>query len=197
MQPDAGLYAYLPNQGYVGKDRATVLVVIGGIKVKVEYFFQAIISGGLGYTGVVDRCGRNRGPYWKISTNLDDSGNSSITAVVGPAQLAGNVNPITDAAVLASWFRAAELHGSLANLGGINVRFASLPGGKVGQSSGNAITPDDNPAGHGWYIEPTPLNNTDAVVYVPHASQKKTQTTSQRDIDMVKARFAQLMRGET
>ena len=35
----------------------------------------------------------------------------------------------------------------------------------------------------------------DAVV-VLHAFQKKTQATPKRDIDMAKARFAQLMRGE-
>lgn len=35
----------------------------------------------------------------------------------------------------------------------------------------------------------------DAVV-VLHAFQKKTQTTSKRDIDVAKARFAQLMRGD-
>ena len=33
-------------------------------------------------------------------------------------------------------------------------------------------------------------------VYVIHAFQKKTQATSLRDINLAKARFAQLMRGE-
>jgi len=33
-------------------------------------------------------------------------------------------------------------------------------------------------------------------VYVLHAFQKKTQATSKRDIDIAKARFAQLMRDE-
>lgn len=33
-------------------------------------------------------------------------------------------------------------------------------------------------------------------VYVLHAFQKKTQTTSRRDIETAKARFAQLNRGE-
>jgi phage-related protein len=32
-------------------------------------------------------------------------------------------------------------------------------------------------------------------VYVLHAFQKKTQTTSKRDIDTAKARFAQLLKG--
>jgi len=35
----------------------------------------------------------------------------------------------------------------------------------------------------------------DAVI-VLHAFQKKTQVTSKRDIEIAKARFAQLMRGE-
>ncbi len=33
-------------------------------------------------------------------------------------------------------------------------------------------------------------------VYVLHAFQKKTQTTAKRDIEIAKARFAKLMRGE-
>ena len=64
VDPAAGLYAYLPENGYVGKDRATVLVEVSGIKVKVEYFFQAV-NGVLGNTGSEDRC--KTGPYWKIS----------------------------------------------------------------------------------------------------------------------------------
>lgn len=34
-------------------------------------------------------------------------------------------------------------------------------------------------------------------VYVLHAFQKKTQTTSKRDIGLAKARFTQLMRGQS
>ncbi|HHT9951031.1 TPA: type II toxin-antitoxin system RelE/ParE family toxin [Legionella pneumophila] len=33
-------------------------------------------------------------------------------------------------------------------------------------------------------------------VYVLHAFQKKTQTTAKRDIDLAKARFAELMRSK-
>ena len=33
-------------------------------------------------------------------------------------------------------------------------------------------------------------------VYVLHAFQKKTQTTSNRDIDLAKAQFAELTRGD-
>jgi phage-related protein len=34
-------------------------------------------------------------------------------------------------------------------------------------------------------------------VYVPHAFQKKTQTTSKRDFETAKLRFAQLTRGNS
>jgi hypothetical protein len=65
LAPDAGLYAYLPENGYVGKDRATLLVKRGGIEIKIEYYFQAI-NGVLGNTGVERHC-KGTGPYWKIS----------------------------------------------------------------------------------------------------------------------------------
>ena len=39
--------------------------------------------------------------------------------------------------------------------------FADLPGLSTGQTIGDRITLEDNAAGHGWYIDPTPLDNTD------------------------------------
>ncbi len=54
FDPASGLYAYLPKKGYVGKDSATALVEIAGVKVKVVYFFQAW-AGGLGNIGRVMR----------------------------------------------------------------------------------------------------------------------------------------------
>src|SRR6266700_8137640 len=66
FDPASGLYAYLPKKGYVGKDSATALVEIAGVKVKVVYFFQAW-AGGLGNTGLEELCGK-RGYHWKISS---------------------------------------------------------------------------------------------------------------------------------
>jgi len=66
LDPASGLYAYLPKKGYVGKDSATALVEIAGVKVKVVYFFQAW-AGGLGNTGLEELCGK-RGYHWKISS---------------------------------------------------------------------------------------------------------------------------------
>lgn len=79
LDPASGLYAYLPNTGYVGKDSATALVEIAGVKVKVVYFFQAW-EGGLGNYGLEKLCGK-RGYHWKISSTLDPNRNSMLTAV--------------------------------------------------------------------------------------------------------------------
>ena len=64
----AGLYFYLPEQGYLGKDSAIVLVDVGGIKVKVKYFFHAV-DGLPGNESDEEYCGKT-GPHWKISSTI-------------------------------------------------------------------------------------------------------------------------------
>lgn len=80
LDPNAGLYAYLPEQGYLGKDSATILVDFGGgQQVLVKYYFQAI-SGVLGNDWAGDYCSKT-GAFWKISSNLDANGTNTITSV--------------------------------------------------------------------------------------------------------------------
>jgi len=74
FDPASKLYVYLPKEGYLGKDSATALVEIGGIKVKVVYFFQAI-EGPLGNTGIEDHCGKT-GYRWKISSASSSAGSA-------------------------------------------------------------------------------------------------------------------------
>lgn len=81
LDPNASLYAYLPDANYVGNDTATILVDFGnGLKVNVKYFFQAVNRGGLGDDWVGTYCSKT-GPYWKISSTLDANGNSTVTSV--------------------------------------------------------------------------------------------------------------------
>jgi len=173
-----GHYAYLPEKGYLGKDSATLLVDIGGRKVKIVYLLEAI-EGPLGNTGWEDLCSET-GLQWKISAILDANGNGSITAV-------DYSSPATDSAALDAWLRAAELHGSLADLSGVNVSFASLAGGEVGQTSGNTIALDDNAAGHGWYVDPTPLDNSDDYLPTsnPNIWQAKAGTDAAGKMDLL------------
>lgn len=88
------LYAYLPESGYIGKDSATVLVEIGGLKVKVVYSFQAVDANRLGLYWEEEFCGK-KGYRWKISFNeIDPTG--QLLTFNSPTQLtsylAGAVN---------------------------------------------------------------------------------------------------------
>ena len=77
VDPSDPGYVYLPQKGYVGKDKAVALVEIAGVKVKVIYYIQAI-EGGVG--DINHWCGK-KGYGWKISSTLDADGNGTIAAV--------------------------------------------------------------------------------------------------------------------
>ncbi len=159
FDPASGLYAYLPKKGYVGKDSATALVEIAGVKVKVVYFFQAW-AGGLGNTGLEELCGK-RGYHWKISSTLDSNGNSMVTAVDYQSNVTGENIVVTPAA--AAITLDSLLGGLVANTPGISLNLVDLPGGAVGQTTANTITLDTDAAGFGWFIDPTPYENEEFI----------------------------------
>jgi hypothetical protein len=49
----------------------------------------------------------------------------------------------------------------LALLRFVDVRVADLDGLRLGQAFGNTITLDVNAAGHGWFLDPTPQDNSE------------------------------------
>ena len=156
----SGVYAYLPEKGYLGKDSATVLVDIGGIKVRVVYFFQT-----LDVPTVADELDESlckKGPHWKISTTLDPNGTSTLTSVEYQS-------PMIDAGATTTATLAATLSSSLLSTlsvdpSSVTFNLADLSGGAVGQAVGNTITLDDNAAGHNWFIDTTPSDNSE---YLP------------------------------
>jgi hypothetical protein len=75
VNPADTLHIYLPEKGFVGKDKAIALVDIGGIKVKVIYFFQAVPMG----NSVDEACGK-RGYRWKISSSFIPGSSRVLTA---------------------------------------------------------------------------------------------------------------------
>jgi hypothetical protein len=127
-------YAYLPEEGYLGKDKAIVLVEIGGVKVKVVYFFQAI-EGGLGNTGLERLCSKT-GYHWKISSTIDANGNSTITSVEYQSPTIDAGATTTDTATLASTLGASILSSHSVDPSLITLNIADLPGGAVGQTVG-------------------------------------------------------------
>src|SRR6266700_1675642 len=155
VNPADGAYVYLPNKGYVGKNSATALVEIAGVKVKVVYFFQAW-AGGLGNTRLEELCGK-RGYHWKISSTLDSNGNSMLTAVDYQSNVTGENMVVTPAA--AAITLDSLLGGLAANTSGISLNIADLPAGSVGQPTANTTTLDTDAAGYGWFVDSTPYDN--------------------------------------
>ena len=181
FDPTVSSYAYLPENGYEGKDRATVLVDIDGIKIKVEYFFQAI-SGVLGNTGSTDRC--RKGPYWKISSTL--GANSIITSVEYQSPITDAGTSTTDTAALASTLGTGILTSLAVDTSAITLNIADLEGGAVGQAVGNIITLDDNAAGHNWFIDTTPWYNSEYLpTSNPYELLAKEGTTAYGKMDML------------
>src|SRR5262249_22103167 len=70
---------------------------------------------------------------------------------------AGTVQPLL-AEAIHRW-QAAGVDTSA--LGSIQVRIGNLGGGTLGMVSGHTIWLDDNAAGWGWYVDPTPWNDSE------------------------------------
>ena len=71
---------------------------------------------------------------------------------------------------LARW-QAADIDVSI--LHGIDIRIADLGGTTLGLASGNTIWLDDNAAGHGWFVDPTPGNDSEFTTPGNHGEQRK------------------------
>lgn len=73
--------------------------------------------------------------------------------------------PLGDAWTVAQLDQQVLLAGLVAAMSGVNDSFVQMSGSvaatTLGQGSTAQITLDTDAAGHGWYIDPTPLNNTD------------------------------------
>ncbi len=91
---------------------------------------------------------------------------------------------------ITSWFRSSVLSALLADASGVDYQFGSLPGSAVGGTTadGNTavVTIDDDAAGHGWFIDPTPQDNSE---FLPTADptiwQAKAGSVADGKMDML------------
>jgi hypothetical protein len=166
IDPNDPGYAYFPSNYYEGKDQAVFLVEIGGVQVKVMYFFQAI--SGQVIDGDEALCA-STGHFWKISSTLDANGTSTITSVEyqSPTTSATGTT-VADTAALASTLGSTLLSNLTGETAGVTVNLADLPGAAVGQTVGSTITLDTNAAGYNWFIDTTPNRSRGQVL--PFAS---------------------------
>jgi predicted chitinase len=163
---DIGSGSYIPNAGFTGKDSFVMQVEGNGRKVKVHYFIA--VTSQSGYIPG-EHC-KLLGSYKISQTDVDP--------------------PAPSADTLAVWQRSSELSALLADASQ-HFNFADLPGSSVGQTTGTgpsaSITLDKDAAGHGWYIDETPLDNTDDYLPTsnPNIWQAKPGSEADGKMDML------------
>ena len=109
----------------------------------------------------------------------------------GPTRRISIANQGSD---LASWQRAGELSALIANASQSLTGFSDLASTAVGETTGEGLTAqitlDTNAAGHNWYIDPTPLDNTDDYLPTSDATVWKAKAGSDAEdkMDMLRTR---------
>ena len=166
------LYSYLPEKGFVGNDRVEfALTNKDGLKVKLIYFIKVDPKFDTYTYPDVDMypkyCGKRI--TWKISQSDFDSGSQDYAA----------------------WVQSAQLSTLIATASQSLTGFQDLAGSAVGNTVGEGptaqITLDTTAAGHNWYIDPTPQDNTDDYLPTsnPNIWQAKAGTDAAGKMDML------------
>src|SRR3989338_7256120 len=137
----SGNYRYTPVVDYIGSDRATFLVEIGGLKVKAVYHFKVIDGGAIGGTEWDDKKNCPKGYLWKISTTSDANGNLIVTSVDYQSPLTDAGTFATDTATLSF----SALNSLAVDPSAITLNLADLPNGAVRQTTGINIKSGTGP----------------------------------------------------
>jgi hypothetical protein len=129
-------HQFIPTENYIGKDQALFEVEANNKKYRVTVNF------------------------WVMSTVFDDGqGNTNCKR-----EKFGITDNSTTQSV-AAWQQGANLSAFLAAASGVSYSFSDLPGTAIGETTGKGLSAqialDTDAAGHNWYIDPTPLDNTD------------------------------------
>jgi probable HAF family extracellular repeat protein len=83
---------------------------------------------------------------------------SAIGSVSEPALISGEHGQLLVAEALARWQTAGF---NVSGLSSLDIRIADLGGATLGLASGHTIWLDDNAAGWGWFVDPTPWDDSE------------------------------------
>ena len=157
-------WRYTPDPGYEhGNDHATFLVDVQGTPVRVVVVFKVR---------------RQTGSDAEFSA-LCPPDYQVISSGIGSHEL------------LSTWQRQSALGALLAEASGTVSGFQDLAGAAVGQTTGEGanaqITLDPTAAGHGWYVDPTPLDTTDDYLPTsnPNLWQAKAGSAAEGKMDLL------------
>jgi hypothetical protein len=132
--------SYIPDEGYLGKDRLEALVAVGDDVVRVVYNFVVQKKA----TDQLEESERNalcpKGVFWIISGASTENDSD-----------------------LASWYRATSLQALLTGASNVFAGLVNLSNNAVAQTTGTGssaqIAFDTDAAGHGGFIDYTPYLN--------------------------------------
>ncbi|MCB1966616.1 MAG: matrixin family metalloprotease, partial [Candidatus Accumulibacter sp.] len=137
-------FYYKPTDGFFGDDSAVIDAKVNGLKVRLRYYFHAIDATSYSEAEVCKSSGGYRN--WKISQWPTDVENKSLFEQQESGLLAG---------------------GPTAG-GDVSVTYEDLSGAMLAQVTTHGaniqMTLDNTAAGHGWFIDLTPSDNTE---YLP------------------------------
>jgi hypothetical protein len=158
------VYLYKANSGYQGLDKIVYAIQVGGKNIKVEQILHVVPI----YTGESETFCAGKPSYIKRISAVDFESNWSLT-----------------------WQAQSALPELLSAASGVSYSFSDLPAGAVGNTVGEGsnaqITLDTAAAGHGWYIDATPLDNTDDYPPTsnPNLWQAKAGSTADGKMNML------------
>lgn len=141
-------YVYIPDKDYLGKDRVVYEIEAQGKRYKVTINFWVVPLVGRGADDVPE-C---------LNQKFNDSAIDP-AVMTGQTSLAPSGGAPSPGYAVTGYMMGALPFGD----GTINVSFGDLSAGAVGQTFGNAITLDTNAAGHGWFLDTTPWDNSEYV----------------------------------
>ena len=143
----------IPNKDYEGLDEFEFKVSVKDKELRILYQVKVY---GEGDSPKYENLCESKKWFWKISQSGE------------PDALTGG---------LATWQRSADLSALIASAQQSVAGFTELPGTALGETVGEGataqITLDQNAAGHGWYLDSTPLDNADD--YLPTSNHEVWQ----------------------
>ena len=155
-------FKYVPNPGFIGKDSIGFEITVNGKTFRASLRINVLETWDNG-----DSCnppGEDRG-------DLSDAP-SYAWVLDGLSEIL----PV-QAGTPEQWLQSAALSALIANASHSLTGFADLAATAIGETTGKGLTAqitlDTNSAGHGWYIDPTPLDNTDD--YLPTSNPEVWQ----------------------
>ncbi|NOT98405.1 MAG: matrixin family metalloprotease, partial [Sideroxydans sp.] len=139
------VFEYTPEKGFLGNDKAVIEVTVNGQKFRISYVIK-VVHGDFGNACIP--AGEDQGAL-----------TPDVQIAVEDMQFLQDTNAPE---VATSWQSLFALNEQLLN--SINLSFADLPAGALGQTTGSSITLDTNAAGNNWFIDTTPGLNEE---YLP------------------------------